>query len=49
MLTRTQEVDSTDSINQNVLVQIAGRNENPHNEETSLTGDRVLYDIVVLK
>ena len=49
MLTRTQEVDSTDSINQNVLVQIAGRNVNTHNEETSITGDRVLYDNSCIK
>ena len=31
VLSRTQEVDSTDSINQNVLIQIAGRNINTHN------------------
>ena len=32
MLTRTQEVNRTDSINQNVLIQIAGRNIKTHNE-----------------
>ena len=31
VLSRTQEVDSTDSINQNVLPQIAGRKINSHN------------------
>ena len=31
ILTRTQEVDSTGWINQNVLIQIAGRNINTHN------------------
>ena len=31
VLTRTQEVDSTDSINQNVLIQIARRNININN------------------
>ena len=30
MLTRTQEVDSTDSINRDVLIQTAGRNINAH-------------------
>ena len=33
MLTRAQEVDSTDSINQIVLNRIAGRNINTHNNQ----------------
>ena len=33
VLTRTQEVDSADSINQIVLNQIAGRNINTHNNQ----------------
>ena len=31
MLTRTQEVDNTDPINQNVLIQIAEGNKSNHN------------------
>ena len=33
VLTRTQEVDSTDSINQIVLNQTAGRNISTHNNQ----------------
>ena len=33
VLTRTQEVDSSDSTTQNVLIWIAGRNMNTHDQK----------------
>ena len=37
VLTRTQEVDSTDSINQNVPIKTGGRNINTHNENSKVS------------
>ena len=37
MLTRTREVESTDSINQNVVIQISGQNINTHNENSKVS------------
>ena len=37
MLTKTQQDDSTDSINQNVPIKIAGRNINTHNENSKVS------------